>query len=296
MITLDLAKASFLIDCEVRNLSDKTAAYYAKTISPFLVYIQDEHGITQVEDVLSEHVKNFLLGIHKKWSAGTVHAYGRGLRVFFNYCVREEWIESSPMRKVRMPKKDTVILPAFTESEFRNILSCCTNLRDKAICLFMADTGVRVGEMAAIRGKDMDMQTGSVIIRQPKNRKERIVHFGNATRKSLVRYFAQVGSIPTNGDVVWQSSDPASDHLTAYGIQMLMKRLKAASGIKHCHAHTFRRTFAIWSLRNGMNIYMLQKLMGHSDLTVLRRYLEIVEADAQEAHRNFGAIDHTLYG
>lgn len=54
----------------------------------------------------------------------------------------------------------------------------------------------------------------------------------------------------------------------------------------------FRRTFALYSLRNGMDIYTLQRLMDHEDLTVLRRYLALVEGDLQAAHRRFGVVDN----
>ena len=62
----------------------------------------------------------------------------------------------------------------------------------------------------------------------------------------------------------------------------------------HCHPHTFRRTFALWSLRSGMDIFSLQRLMGHADLSVLRKYLDQVQQDLQDAHRKHGAVDGML--
>lgn len=58
--------------------------------------------------------------------------------------------------------------------------------------------------------------------------------------------------------------------------------------------HSFRRAFALCSLRAGMDIYSLQKLMGHADLGVLRRYLAQTERDLAEAHRRSGAVDNLL--
>ena len=73
-----------------------------------------------------------------------------------------------------------------------------------------------------------------------------------------------------------------------------MERLRRRSGVAACKCHTFRRTFAITCLRNGMNIYVLARLMGHVDITVLRHYLALVQEDLQEAHVRFGAVDHLL--
>jgi integrase/recombinase XerD len=70
-----------------------------------------------------------------------------------------------------------------------------------------------------------------------------------------------------------------------------LKRLGKRAGVEHCHPHTFRRTFALWSLRAGMSIYHLQRLMGHADITVLRQYLDLVTEDVQAAHQAAGIVD-----
>jgi site-specific recombinase XerD len=62
--------------------------------------------------------------------------------------------------------------------------------------------------------------------------------------------------------------------------------------VEHCNPHTFRRTFALWSLRNGMSIYHLQKLMGHSDLTTLLKYLGLTKEDLKDAHEQYGPADN----
>ncbi len=73
-----------------------------------------------------------------------------------------------------------------------------------------------------------------------------------------------------------------------------MKVIRSRCNISHLTPHTFRRTFAIWNLRAGMNIYELQRLMGHSDLSVLERYLDIANADLRAAHKRIGAVDKML--
>ena len=62
----------------------------------------------------------------------------------------------------------------------------------------------------------------------------------------------------------------------------------------HCHPHTFRRTFALESLRGGMDIYTLARLMGHEDITVLKPYLALAERDLQAAHKAASPVDRLL--
>ena len=87
-------------------------------------------------------------------------------------------------------------------------------------------------------------------------------------------------------------SERHKGRLRVDSVVQMMGRLQEKSGVTHCTCHTFRRTFAISCLRNGMNIYVLARLMGHADITILRQYLPLLEGDLQDAHARFGAVDN----
>ncbi len=82
--------------------------------------------------------------------------------------------------------------------------------------------------------------------------------------------------------------------MTVWGMTQMMARLRDRSGVKSCSCHTFRRTFALSCLRNGMNIYVLARLMGHADISVLRQYLALVEDDLEQAHAKYGVVDNLM--
>jgi integrase/recombinase XerD len=69
--------------------------------------------------------------------------------------------------------------------------------------------------------------------------------------------------------------------MTYYGLAQLLNRLRVAANAPNLTALALRRTFALNSLRAGMNIFVLAKLTGHADLTILRQYLQLVEDDLQ---------------
>ena len=73
-----------------------------------------------------------------------------------------------------------------------------------------------------------------------------------------------------------------------------MRRRATKAGVPVPSLHNFRRAFALLSLRAGVDIFSLQRLMGHRDLTVLRRYLKQVQGDLQAAHEKAGVVDKLL--
>ena len=96
----------------------------------------------------------------------------------------------------------------------------------------------------------------------------------------------------TAHEPLWITDEGA--YLTTSALRQLLERLAHRAGLTDVHPHKFRRTFALWSLRAGMNIYCLQRIMGHSDLKILQRYLALVEADLEKQHREHGAVDSML--
>lgn len=193
------------------------------------------------------------------------------------------------MARVQMPRVGKDLLPAFTSDQVTALLKGCETARERALVLFLLDTGVRASEAAAVAVGDVDMATGAVLVRKGKGRKQRIVYLGAKARRQMARYLAERGR-PAATEPLW-ASQLTGKALTRNGLTQLLRRLGKRAGVSPCTAHMFRRTFALYSLRNGMDIYTLQRLMDHEDLTGLRRYLALVEGDLQAARRRFGVVD-----
>jgi len=59
-----------------------------------------------------------------------------------------------------------------------------------------------------------------------------------------------------------------------------------------CHPHRFRRTFALWWIRDGTDLHALRLLMGHRSLAVLQRYLPLAREDIESAHKIHSPVDN----
>lgn len=164
-------------------------------------------------------------------------------------------------------------------------------MRDRALLLCLLDTGCRASELLGWQVGDVNIETGVVALRTTKGRKPRTVYLGMRSRKGLLRLLAAAPGDLDPDLPIWRNS-VSGTRLTLNGLSQLLGRLGTAAAVHPCNAHRFRRTFALMALRNGMNIYALQRLMGHATIEILRRYLPLVESDLQTAHACFGAVDH----
>ena len=275
-----------------RQLTPATLRYYQKTLGLFIRWAA-AHDTRRADQVTPALIRRYLVESADAGRAShTVHKYARALRTWFTFLAREELIERSPMQAVVMPRVETKLPTSFTQSEAAAILKACTTDRDKTICMVLLDTGLRASELCAVNVGDVDIRAGTILVRKGKGRKERTVFIGAKTGRQVARLLGQMGRpAPTAPLVVSTSS---GYRLTYSGLGHMMTRLREQTGVAHLSAHTFRRTFAIWSLRSGMSIYHLQRLLGHADIGTLKHYLGLIEADLQTAHAEHGPIDHWL--
>ncbi len=290
-ITLQQAAGLFLLDREAQRLSPQTLIFYRTRLERFIKWCDGEE-LDALQELETTHIRKFLITLQSK-SAHYQHGVARAIRAWLNFCKADGLISESPFDRVKMPKLDKKIPPSFSADEVRKIVLACRTERDQAIVLMLLDTGLRASELVVLNMGDMEMQDGVIHVRAGKGKKGRVVPIGAKARKQLQRYF-----ILERGDV--QPDEPlftsqrGGERLTYDGVSSLFKRLKKKVGIRHLSAHTFRRTFAIECLRNGMNIYILQRIMGHADLQVLRTYLALVEDDLRQAHKQSSPVDNIL--
>jgi integrase/recombinase XerD len=287
---------AFLLDCRARHLTASSLHYYTENLEPFVTYLA-EQSVTSVQAIRPPHIRAYLVSLQERGlKDNTQHGVARAIRAWLNFCVNEELIDASPMRKVKMPKLGKEILPAFSPDDVTRLLDACKvsdyPLRDTAIVLCLLDTGCRAAEFAALNVGSVDRKTGTVKIKEGKGRKDRVCFLGAKAGKALWKYLR---SRPDDQDTEpLFLSDKTGERLSQRGLACLLDRLGNRAQVEHCHAHTFRRSFALWSLRSGMDLISLSRIMGHTDLAMLRRYLAQVDGDLQAAHAQHGAVDNML--
>lgn len=287
-----LALEAFLLDGQSRNLSLRTLKYYREQLVWFFEYLPEVTS-DSLAQITPHTIRSYLVHLEGKgWSPASRHAAARAIRAFMNYCVNDGWLERSPMDRVRMPRVAANTLPAFDAQQVKELVDCASTQRDKAIILCLLDSGCRASEFLAWDVGDINIRTGTVRVVKTKNRRRRTAYLGRHARKELLKLYGTQSIEPDKP--VWRSMNTQA-RLGIAGLQIMLRKLGEQAGVLPCSPHRFRRTFALWSLRNGMDIFTLQRLMGHSDISVLSRYLALVEDDLERSHERFGAVDNFLF-
>lgn len=228
----------------------------------------------------------------------TVNAYYRVLRAFANFCIAEGIFAETPLKNVKAPRVPSDQIQPFSREQLQLLLNAARHTRaperDAAIILLLVDTGMRVSELCGLLIGVIDRGTGELTVTGKGNKKRR-VFMGTAARRALWRYLEAERREALADEPVFVAvgGHQQGGALTSGGVHQMISNAGRAAGITgvRCSPHTLRHTFAVNFLRGGGNLFELQQLMGHSDLTVLRRYVALAEADLAQAHRQASPAD-----
>lgn len=290
---------AFLTDCRVSGLAAGSLRFYRQKLELFTRFCEGQ-AVTRIGQIDAGLIREYLFWLEATGhNPGGRHGAFRALRAFLHWWEREAEPEGwkNPMHKVKAPKVAVEPLDPVSPEIVQALLKTCkddfTGRRDKALILFLLDSGTRAAECLAVNLEDVDLMAGAVLIRQGKGRKPRTVFIGKLTRRALRAYLTRRAD---KAPALWVTdayprSGHAGERLSYWGLRSMVQRRAKRAGVKAPELHGFRRAFALTMLRNGCDVFTLQRLMGHSDLTVLRRYLAQTDQDMAAAHRRASPVD-----
>jgi integrase len=217
----------------------------------------------------------------------------RSLRSFYAF-VEEDMGEPSPMAKVKSPKVPLTEVTVASEDDVSRLLRACspwrtaTAARDAAIISTLWASGLRRSELAALRLTDVDLDTGSLIVRKSKTGKPRRAPLDQRAVQHIARWLAKRAMYPVDGgDALWVGK---KGPLTPDGVRQVIERRRRQAGV-NVSSHSFRRGLAARALSNGVSGASTSVLLGWSPGSImLSRYtrMEAEQTALAEYNRAFG--------
>ncbi len=277
------AYTDFILSRQAMQCTAATIRNYQFLLGKFIAWLEAQ-GCTAPQEVTARIVRQYLTLFADK-SDWYINGVARAIRTLLRFWHKEGYLPQ-PVT-FDMPKIRQKRLQFLNAEQLKRVLPVC-DLREKAIVMFAVDSGLRRAEICNLNREDVDLQTGSVRVRQGKGRKDRLAVIGAATRRVLLRYFASAPDKRPEAPA-FQTQD--GRRFAPGGLQSLLIRLGKKCGVK-LSVHALRRSFATLALQNGMDLVSLQTLLGHSDISTTRRYIQWLEADIIEAHKKASPIDN----
>jgi site-specific recombinase XerD len=253
-------------ETQIRGLSKNTQERYYTTAKHF----QDYYGKPATELDITD-IKNYLyyLLTEKGLAPSSINAYNSGLRFLYNVTL------NNPVNGSQIPchHKRRRFPEILSRNEVADLFAACDNLRDKCILMTAYGAGLRVSEVSSLKVGDIDSKNMQIFVRNAKGGKDRFAILSKANLGILREYYRKYRP----KEWLFYSRNRTGTHITSRATQNIFNKYKDISGItKKVSTHTLRHSFATHLLEDGVSIYHIKQLLGHSDISTTCFYLHIV--------------------
>jgi integrase/recombinase XerD len=284
----------------------KTEALAPRTISEYYIhfdYLKDFLGDDMTsESVTLEDFRGYIgYMLHdRELKPMTVNIRIRTMRAFIRFCYTEGFIDSPIHENFKPVKVPEDTLESLTPAEIKKLLTVIddelyTGFRDKVIIFVLLDTLVRISELVAIKRSNVDLKGGFIQLEavNTKTRKARTVPLSTKTIKLLKEYMNETEDF--NNDSLFLTYDGHQINQATVRLSLSENGKKAGITNKRVSPHTFRHTGALFYVMNGGDPFSLQKILGHSDMSMVRKYIQMTDTDVRRQHNAFSPIN-SIFG
>ena len=261
------------------NYSEQTIKSYQQDIESFKNYLNSKG--TDIEQANPQLIRMYLSKEMKDGKTKvTCCRRIAGLRHFYEYLVRSNFIRENPFLFVGAPKKEIRYPEALYLEQVETLFeknkerTDDLRLRDQSIIELLYATGVRVSELVNIKVNAVDFRNRTIRV-FGKGRKERMVIFTKSCKETLVQY---IRSNPLKKSKDYLFTNAKGDQLTTRGVEYILDQIQNKCGIQlGLHPHMLRHTFATHLLEGGADLRVIQELLGHESINTTQIYTHITE-------------------
>lgn len=292
----------FLVAKKVKGCTDRTCKLYGDNLRRAFSFMGKSPLQCDHTDIQAYIASLIMRGCGKDYQQNNM----RTLSSFYGWLTKEELIEKNIMLKIDPIKNKPKQKKAFTEMEVEKIRMGCKTMRETALIEVLLSTGCRVHEAAKLQIEQCQQEEMTII---GKGEKMRTVFLNAKAQLAIQAYLMErkddnpylfpssinIGR-PANkspglkGNAKWYIYPEQvceTGHCDNSVIEAIIRGIGRRAGVKQCHPHRFRRTCATMALRRGMDVTLVQRMLGHESLATTQRYLDIAEEDLKTAHKRY---------
>jgi len=261
--------------------SASTIVAYGKDIEQLVSFLQ-ELSKNHIHEVTKGDLESFLAKMTKNgYTPKSISRKLNSTRTFYRFLKVNEYVTDDPSLLVAHPTYQLAAPRILTPTEYRALRDAARNdSRMFAIIELLLQTGIRIGELAAL--KLSDIQKEGLRIAPAEKHLERIVPLNKRAKEALDKYLEVKPNTPAS---------EKSNHLfiTKSGKPFLIRNIRTAveryfrlAEIKNAKVNDLRHTFVAHHLKHGVSLVLISKVLGHKRISTTERYLEYVKDRAKE--------------
>jgi integrase/recombinase XerD len=290
--------AEYLEWMRTKNYSERTVENRAVYLAFFLQWAEDR-GVTKPVEVtrpILERYQRHLYHLRKPngrpLSFRSQYSRLVPVRAFFKWLARQNHLLYNPASELELPRLEHRLPKhVLTASEAEAVLAQpdtddALGLRDRALLETLYSTGMRRMELAGLALYDLDVERGTLMIRQGKGKKDRMVPIGERALAWIEKYLGDVRPrlvVEPDEGVLFLTS--TGEVFTPNRLTQLVRDYVTAAAIGKTGAcHLFRHTMATLMLEHGADIRFIQQMLGHAKLETTQIYTQVSIRKLKEIH------------
>jgi len=256
-------------ELKIRGFSPLTGRNYSFFVEKFLLRINKKAA-----EVNEDDAKLYLSELFDTKSKNTIMLAAAALKFFYKEILKKDF------SGVKMPKKDSKLPEVLSKEEVKKLIDSADNRKSRLIISFLYSAGLRVSELVNMKIEDLNLSDGTGWVRRGKGAKDRLFKISENLTKELQEYLVE----KKDNRYIFSKDEP----LTTRNIQKIIKLTAKRAGLnKKITPHTLRHSFATHLLDNGVDIRMIQSLLGHSSLNTTQVYTHISSEQIKKVQNPF---------
>ena len=247
-------------ELRIRGFSDHTIKSYLIQNRLFLEFIKKDPNNIEEDDI-----KEYFANLQKNnFSNKTLALKKAALSFLYKEILNKDLL------KFKTPKAEKNIPEILTKEEVKSLIDVTKNLKSKLIIKMLYATGLRVSELTNLRLKDLSIDKKEAWVRKGKGSKDRFFKIADLLIKDLEKY---ISTLKENEEFLFPGKN---NTLSTRNIQKIVVKAATKAKIsKRVSPHKLRHSFATHLLDQGVDIRMIQELLGHADLSTTQIYTHV---------------------
>lgn len=288
------------------GLAQNTIVSYKRDLEDFEEFLIASK--TSISKATEQNIKKYLGELdHRKLKSSSIARKISCLKHFYKFLEDEKLIAEAPTHNLETPKRGLKLPKTLSEEEifkllnFANSDESASSLRMACMLEILYSAGLRVSELVNLEKNSIQKEAvgfKNYLIVKGKGNKERIAPLNKSAMKILEKYLSKTPALKDSKYLFPGAKNTktiADKPITRQAFHLLLKELAVNAGIDEnkVYPHAIRHSFASHLLNNGVDLRILQELLGHSDISTTQIYTHILDSKLKElvfAHHPLGKI------